>query len=122
MPSDRIAKCFHDMLNAIGLIESWVNESGGASETVFHDMKARSAIERQLLVISEAASRLYKIDPSAAPRLAPAIDWPGIRGIGNFIRHRYDDLDSNVLVDVLRNRLIELRLACQRALQILKAS
>ena len=122
MSSKRIAKCFEDVVGAIGLIESWVNEAGGPTEALFHDMKARSAIERQLLVISEAARRLDKIDPSAAPRLAPDIDWPGIRGIGNFIRHRYDDLDSSVLVDALQIRLTELRVACQRALDILKAS
>ena len=122
MSSKRIAKCFDDVLGAIALIENWVNEAGGPTEALFHDLKARSAIERQLLVISEAASRLDKIDPSAALLLAPQIDCPGIRGIGNFIRHRYDDLDSNVLVDVLHNRLTELRLACQRALDILNAS
>ena len=42
------------------------------------------------------------------------MDWPGIRGIGNFIRHKYDDLDASILVDVVRNRLIGLRDACVR--------
>jgi uncharacterized protein with HEPN domain len=72
-----------------------------------------------LLVISEAAIRLDKLDPTAAPRLAPNVNWAGIRGIGNFIRHKYDDLDTSVLVDVIRNRLIELRDACERALDTL---
>jgi uncharacterized protein with HEPN domain len=62
-----------------------------------------------LLVVSEAAIRLDKLDSTAAPRLAPSVDWSGIRGMGNFIRHKYDDLDSSILIDVLRNRLIELR-------------
>jgi len=80
----------------------------------------RSAIERQLLVISEAAIRLDRLDPTAAPRLAPGVDWPGIRGIGNFIGHKYDDLDASILVDVVRNRLIGLRDACVRAVDTLE--
>ena len=48
-------------------------------------------LSRQLLVISEAAIRMHKIDATVGPKLVPDIDWPGIRGIGNFIRHKYDD-------------------------------
>jgi uncharacterized protein with HEPN domain len=114
-PSERIAKCFRDVLDAISLIEAWVEASGGADQAICHDIKTRSAIERQLLVISEAAIRLDRLDPTAGRRLAPGVDWAGIRGIGNFIRHKYDDLDASILVDVVRNRLIGLRDACVRA-------
>jgi len=73
------------------------------------------AIERQLLVISEAAIRLDRLDATAARRLAPGVDWAGIRGIG-----KYDDLDASILVDVVRNRLIGLRDACVRAVDTLE--
>jgi uncharacterized protein with HEPN domain len=96
-------------------------EAGGAEQAILRDLKARSAIERQLLIISEAAIRLDKLDPAAAPRLAPSVDWSGVRGIGNFIRHKYDDLDTSILVDVIGNRLTELRQACLHALETLKA-
>jgi uncharacterized protein with HEPN domain len=121
MPFERIAKCFDDTLNAINLIQTWVEESGDAEQAILRDLKARSAIERQLLIISEAAIRLDRLDPTAAPRLAPIVDWSGIRGIGNFIRHKYDDLDTSILVDVIGNRLTELRQACLHALETLKA-
>ncbi len=117
MRSERIAKCFSDMLQAITLIQAWVEEAGGADYAVLHDRKTRSAIERQLLVISEAAIRLDKLDQAIASKHAPSIDWPGIRGIGNFIRHKYDDLDTTVVVDVIHNRLDELKSACEHALQ-----
>jgi uncharacterized protein with HEPN domain len=65
--------------------------------------------------------RLHRLDPASAPRLAPNVDWPGIRGIGNFIRHKYDDLDTTILLDVVRNRLSELRRACLGALDALQA-
>ena len=121
MPFERIAKCFDDVLNAINLIQTWGEEAGGAEQAILRDLKARSAIERQLLIISEAAIRLDKLDPTAAPRLAPSVDWSGVRGIGNFIRHKYDDLDTSILVDVIGNRLTELRQACLHALETLKA-
>jgi uncharacterized protein with HEPN domain len=41
--------------------------------------------------------------------------------MGNFIRHKFDDLDTSILIDVVRNRLTELRQACQHALDTLNA-
>ena len=117
----RITRCFRDVLQATTLILQWVGEAGEADRAVA-DVKVRSAIERQLLIVSEAAIRLDKLDPEAAPRLAPGIDWPGIRGIGNFIRHRYDDLDTSIIVSVLRERLDPLRMACSDAIQTLEGS
>jgi len=120
MPFERIARCFRDVLDAISLIETWVEDSGGADQAISQDVKTRSAIERQL--ISEAAIRLDELDPTAAPRLAPTVDWAGIRGIGNFIRHKYDDLDTSILVDVVRNRLTGFRNACAHAIETLDAA
>jgi len=119
MSSESIARCFRDVLAAADLIGIWVRECGGADQAILRDLKTRSAIERQFLVISEAAIRLDRLDPAIAAKLAPGIDWPGIRGIGNFIRHKYDDLDTTILVDVIENRLDELRQACVRALETL---
>lgn len=117
MPSERIAKCFEEIIAAVDLIDTWVREEGGPERAILNDAKTRSAIERQFLVISEAAIRLDKLDPTAAPRLAPDIDWPGIRGIGNFIRHKYDDLDRSILIEAIKNRLSDLRKACEDAIK-----
>ena len=104
MPSERVRKCFAEIKNAIDLIIGWSDQAGGA-ELAMGDVLVRSGIERQLLIVSEAAIRLDKLDPAIAPRLAPEIDWPGVRGIGNFIHHKYDDLDTQIIVDALNNRL-----------------
>lgn len=103
------------MLDAIDLITTWVRDPGGV-DIAIADAKTRSAVERQLLVISEAAIRLNHLDTSIAPRIAPEIDWPGVRGMGNFIRHKYDDIDLEIIVDVVNNRLDALRAACVRGL------
>jgi len=121
-PSERILRCFRDVSEAADLIRAWVEEAGDARRAIFNDLKARSAIERQFLIISEAATRLYKIDPTIAPTLAPSVDWAGIRGIGNFIRHKYDDLDKTILIEVIENRLDGLRLASVQAGEALEAS
>ncbi|MEX2494824.1 MAG: HepT-like ribonuclease domain-containing protein [Woeseia sp.] len=122
MPSERAQRCFADIIAAIDLIQTWTKSAGGVDQAVHHDMLVRSGIERQFLVISEAAIRLEKLEPDLAGKLAPEIDWPGIRGIGNFIRHKYDDLDSAVIADVLCGRLDELREAAQRALTAIAQS
>ncbi len=99
MSSERAAAAFSDIIQAIGLIEKWVTEAGGPANALRPDTQSRSAVERQLLIISEAAIRLHKLDPLLLKRLAPTIDWPGVRGVGNFIRHRYDDLDGAIIAE-----------------------
>jgi uncharacterized protein with HEPN domain len=116
MPSERARQSFADKIAAIDLILEWIEQAGGTDDAVLRNPLIRSAIERQMLVISEAAIRLDKLDPAVAPDLAPDIDWPGIRGIGNFIRHKYDDLDTAILLDVISNRLASLRDAANRAI------
>jgi predicted nucleotidyltransferase len=68
-PFEHIARCFRDTVSAIRLIETWVEEAGGSDKAILLDPKARSAIERQLLIISEAAIRL---DNRTQPQL---LDW-----------------------------------------------
>lgn len=92
-----------------------MKEAGGPDIALRADAQSRSAIERQLLIISEAAIRLHKIDADASARHAPVVDWPGVRGVGNFIRHKYDDLDGVIIAGVVGERLAELRSACVAA-------
>ncbi len=121
MSFERVVRCFQDIVEAAELITTWTDRAGGPEGAIFRDEQVRSAIERQFLIISEAASRLDKLDPSITLELAPEIDWAGIRGIGNFLRHRYDDLDKSVLVDVVENRLATLTEVCTRCVVRLQA-
>lgn len=115
MPSERASRLFGDIAAACDRIKAWVHESGGSRSALAPDTLVRSAIERQLLIISEAAIRLSKLDSELCPRLAPDIDWPGVRGMGNFIRHKYDDLDTEIIAGVLGDKLEELACACRTA-------
>lgn len=118
MLSEEIAKPLQHILDAIAAIREWVEDAGGVDAAVFHNDLIRSAIERKLLIVSEAAIRIDREDPSFAPMHAPEIDWRGVRGIGNILRHRYDDLDTQVILLVLQNRIGPLEAACQRLLNL----
>ena len=118
MPSERIAKALRDIVEAIAEIQEWVLQAGGIEEAVFRNKLVRAAIERKLLIISEAAIRIDHDDPTDCPTHAGEIEWRGMRGIGNILRHRYDDLDTQVILGVLQNRLGPLEAACQRLLAV----
>jgi hypothetical protein len=45
MPSERIAKCFRDVLDAVALIETWAEDAGGVNQAILRDPKVRNAIE-----------------------------------------------------------------------------
>lgn len=115
MLSERARRWLHDIIQACLLIERWTAEAGGA-EAMIADDKHRSAVERQLLLISEAAIRLRNAHPDALDTIVPGVDWAGVRGMGNVIRHRYDDMDHAIVADVAANKIMTLRLACEKAL------
>lgn len=64
------------------------------------------AIERSLEIISEAARSLSKEWTDQHLE----IEWYRIVRIGNFLRYEYHLLDENVIWDVVKNKLPELRL------------
>lgn len=57
------------------------------------DEKTQAAVERKLLVISEAAIRLK----GDAEELCPGVPWRDIRGSGNWLRHQYDSVDLETI-------------------------
>ncbi len=73
MPSNRVADCFGDIVNPIDLILTWIEEAGGIDAAIHHNVLVRNAIERQLLVVSEAAVRLHKLAPDTESTLTPFV-------------------------------------------------
>ncbi len=78
------------------------------------DPKTISAVERKLLVISEAAIRLGK----DAEVRCPDLPWGEIRGIGNWLRHQYDAVELSVVWKTVRDDLPPLRAAVMRTLAL----
>lgn len=101
---------FRDILEAIENIESF---TAGMDLSAYRaDLKTKSAVERQMQVISEAAIRLSE----EAERLAPGPDWRGFRGMGNLLRHAYHRIDDELIWNTVKDELPAMRQAVVKAL------
>ena len=89
----------HDLCQAIESIERFVVDM---SFDVFQqDEKTVAAVERKVLVVSEAARRLG----DDAERLCPGQPWRSIRNISNWLRHQYDLIDPGVIWTTVKRDL-----------------
>jgi uncharacterized protein with HEPN domain len=110
LPFENAASALRDIAEAIENIQKFTAEMD--FEAFRHDLKTIAAVERKLLVISEAAIRL-KDD---AARLCPGAPWPEIRDIGNWLRHQYDRVDLETLWNTVQDDLPPLSASVRRAL------
>jgi uncharacterized protein with HEPN domain len=69
------------------------------------DAKTRSAVERQLEILSEASRRM---EPDTFERLLGE-DGPPVRAIGNVLRHEYQRVSDKVIWDTVVRDLPGLR-------------
>jgi len=104
------------MLHGIAAIDSFL--IGVDRSRYRSDLLVRSAVERQLQIITEAAFRLG----DEAVTLCPTVDWRGVRGLGNFLRHEYDEIDDEAIWMALHDQLPHLKAAAQDALARLRLS
>jgi uncharacterized protein with HEPN domain len=100
-----------DIRESIQLIEEFV--SGMDLEAFQDDSKTRAAVERKLLIVSEAAIRLK--DKGEA--LCPGVPWREIRGMGNWLRHQYDRVDVETIWNTIQDDLPPLKAAAEKALE-----
>lgn len=99
-----------DILRAIELIERFV--AGMDFEAYRNDEKTKSAVERQLLTLSEAAKALEE----RADSLCPGHDWKGFRGMGDLLRHAYHRIDDELVWDSVTRELPPLKTSVKKAL------
>ncbi|MBV9266571.1 MAG: DUF86 domain-containing protein [Acidobacteriaceae bacterium] len=99
-----------DILDAISQIEQFT--AGLDLNTFQADPKCIAAVERKLLLISEAAARLGE----QAELLCPGLPWRDIRGIGNWLRHQYDHVDVRTIWRTVVNDLAPLETAIRQVL------
>jgi uncharacterized protein with HEPN domain len=69
------------------------------------DIKTKSAVERQLQIITEAAYRLG----DEADTVCPGPDWKGFMGMGNLLRHAYHRIDDAIVWNTVKVELPALR-------------
>lgn len=99
-----------DILAAIDAIQQFT--SGMDFEAFRSSPMAVAAVERKLLIVSEAAIRLGP----EAERLIPDQPWRDIRGIGNQLRHAYERIDIETIWNGVTDDLPALKLAVLAAL------
>jgi uncharacterized protein with HEPN domain len=105
------ARHLRDILEAIDHIELCLN--GMTLESYRNDLKTKSAEERQLQIMTEAAIRLG----DDAQVIAPSPDWEGFRGIGNILRHAYHRVDDQIVWNTVTDELPPMRDAVSKALR-----
>jgi len=110
MPFDDARSHLADILSAIESIEEFVR--GMSFDDYRDDSKTQAAVERKMLIISEAAIRLH----DKAETLCPGVPWRDIRGIGNWLRHQYDRVDVETVWNTIQDDLPPLKEAVAKAL------
>ena len=111
MPFEESRLPLTDILESIGAIERFVE--GMSLDKFMADELTQAAVERKLLIISEAAIRLG----DRAATLCPSVPWRDIRGIGNWLRHQYDRIDQEIIWNTIHDDLPPLKVAVEKALR-----
>jgi uncharacterized protein with HEPN domain len=114
--ADRRLKLVYDAIAAIDPARSFLGETD--FEGYCASLLLRSAVERQLEILGEAAARLDRLDAGACARM------PALRlatGLRNRIIHGYDAVDDEIVYRVVREDLPALQQALQGELDQLAA-
>ena len=110
MPFEDARSHFEDILESIQQIERFV--AGMDLEAYRQDDKTQAAVERKMLILSEAAIRL-KEDAEA---LCPGVRWRDIRGVGNWLRHQYDRVEVEAVWNTIQDDFPQLKAAVAQVL------
>ena len=71
------------------------------------------AVER---CIERMAEAMIKIGADRMAAITPDIPLPGMRQLGNILRHEYGEVDTRLVYAIVMERMPKLREACERAL------
>ncbi|MCZ6624322.1 MAG: DUF86 domain-containing protein [Deltaproteobacteria bacterium] len=100
-----------DILGAIAKVRRYT--AGFSQEEFFKDEKTLDAVARNLEIIGEAVKKI-------PPRLRtqyPSVDWKKVAGLRDILVHEYFGIDSEIIWDILQNKLPGLEKQVQRMLQ-----
>lgn len=98
------AKSLHDILSACQKIEAFTARS--SREQYSDDEALQFIVERLLMTVGEATSRISHSDPEIA-NLIP--EHQRIIGLRNRIAHEYDEIDNDIIWDIAVTRAPTLR-------------
>jgi uncharacterized protein with HEPN domain len=108
------AECLEDILDNIARIESYL--AGFTREMFEGDDRTRDAAERCLERICEAVVRLG----ARVSQLMPGQPSNAIRGMGNRLRHAYDNIDMTLVWETIQDDLPRLKADAESARAMLR--
>jgi uncharacterized protein with HEPN domain len=114
MKQHDIPKCLHDIRTSIDAIEEYLTEFMGERRDFniyVQNRILRSAVERELSIIGEAANRIHQVDPEY-----PMLHNRKIIALRNRVVHAYDGLDNETIWGVIINHLPPLKADVDRLL------
>ena len=91
------------ILQAIDEILEFVD--GMDFDAFVRDTKTLKAVERNIEIIGEAASKV----PEAVRNAYPQVPWSAMKGMRNAISHGYDQVEYESVWDVVKFRLADLK-------------
>lgn len=100
-----------DIVEACRRVERFA--SGRDDDQVMSDEIVRDAILYNIVVIGEAAAKLSRGGIQAQ---IPAIPWSRIKAMRNILAHEYFGVDRDLVLEVVRRKIPELRQAIEAAL------
>jgi uncharacterized protein with HEPN domain len=107
MPQSSPTASLADIIESIEIIRS---QLAGVTLSAFEaDKPRRWIVERGIEIISEASRRL----PPKLKARHPQIPWSKVAGIGNILRHDYQDVAHDVLWHVVHENLPALEQVCR---------
>ena len=109
MPFREVRAHLLDIQESIDNIDFFLKEV--EFEAYRADLRTKSAVERQMQIISEASVRLRD-----GENLCPEIDWKGLRGMGNVLRHGYHKVEDRIVWDTVKLDLPLLKVCVDRLL------
>jgi len=115
LPSSKPAERLHDIIENCERIAR--HTAGMSFDAYIADEKTIDAVERCLQRISEAAQKLG----SYLDELYPDAQWKAARGIGNILRHKYDEVTENLIWAAIETHLPELRTAALQEIERLQS-
>ncbi|MCW3787273.1 HepT-like ribonuclease domain-containing protein [Plebeiibacterium sediminum] len=100
---EKSRKYLSDILRAIDLIESFVDDTNSFDEYQ-NDYKTQSAVERQLSIIGEAVNKFRQHCPDVDLE-----NTKQIVGFRNRLIHAYDSIDNSIVWVIIKKYLAPLK-------------
>ena len=72
-------------------------------------MEKLDSICMQLIAIGESVKKIDKLTEGKLFSKYPFIDWKGIKGMRDIISHHYFDVDAEIIYEVCKNKIPELK-------------